>query len=762
MSPNPMLNIISGDLELSPDIQEYVNDKWGLKDAGHEYNLIAIFGAQSTGKSTLLNTVFGTGFDVMTANRRQQTTKGLWMTTSGTAENTIVMDVEGTDSRERGEDLEMERKSALFSLAISQVLLINLLETDIGRSNASNYGLLRTVFEVNLGLFQSTSAQKTLLLFVIRDHYGTPVAELSKTLEEDMNQIWEGIRKPEGLEDAKLSQYFDLAFTALPHKLIQAAEFDAAVEKLKPWFSDPDNPNYVFKKEYRKRIPSDGLGHFAGEVWEQICSNKDLDLPTQRQLLAKFRCDEISRNILHSINDEVQELQTALEGGREVADLADRMHTIYQTSFDSFCHQASRYETSVFQTERDVFAQTLHGILYMLFAAQLRNIHRSSLKSFTAFVEKLNAENPDSFSTEALKQKEHLLATFENSARSLTIPGSPWKYEEQVKPFSADINAVFEKLRAAGIKNKEVALQEEISTKLEADLAFAFNTIDAQFWPGMDTLVTEAAAKLPEAIDTHLKGYQLSEDERADVQSTLSASIKDLITKELNELVDASTFNSKLRTIFHSKFRFDSQRRPIIWRPGMNVETYFDSGKLLARNALEAMRFIKLDWSPLGISNPPTPLALIDKKLENKIWTQFESEVAVEFQDASMRCDQPQYKIPKWTYLAIFLLGFNELMDFISSPGKYLLIAVFLGLLYVVILAFDLQVPVENFIYRVRVFAGRLSSAIVRGAVTGTMPNFNDVMQMLNDNKNDRGTAGSGAASAGGSPPAAGAGPKED
>jgi hypothetical protein len=33
------------------------------------------------------------------------------------------MDVEGTDGRERGEDQDFERKSALFSLAVAQVML---------------------------------------------------------------------------------------------------------------------------------------------------------------------------------------------------------------------------------------------------------------------------------------------------------------------------------------------------------------------------------------------------------------------------------------------------------------------------------------------------------------------------------------------------------------------------------------------------------------------------------------------------------------
>lgn len=87
----------------------------------------------------------------------------------------LVMDVEGTDGRERGEDQvsphlpcsslivcsprgrfllqDFERKSALFSMAVAEVLIVNIWEHQVGLYQGANMGLLKTVFEVNLGLF---------------------------------------------------------------------------------------------------------------------------------------------------------------------------------------------------------------------------------------------------------------------------------------------------------------------------------------------------------------------------------------------------------------------------------------------------------------------------------------------------------------------------------------------------------------------------------------------------------------------------------
>lgn len=134
-----------------------------VASAGFNYHLISVFGSQSTGKSTLLNHLFGTEFGVMSESERRQTTKGIWMSnnkkgnvegaTKQMADNILVMDVEGTDGRERGEDQDFERKSALFALATSEVLILNMWEQQVGLYNAANLGLLKVVFEVNLELF---------------------------------------------------------------------------------------------------------------------------------------------------------------------------------------------------------------------------------------------------------------------------------------------------------------------------------------------------------------------------------------------------------------------------------------------------------------------------------------------------------------------------------------------------------------------------------------------------------------------------------
>lgn len=168
----------------------------------------------------MLNLLFETDFETMDDQRgRQQTTKGIWMAKSGDSK-TLIFDIEGTDSKERGEQrLTFEQTTSLFALAIADVLLINMWTTDIGRYGASNYGLLKVIFECNLKLFGQSSAKK--LLFVMRDFddRGNNREKIMDLIQKDISNLWSEIYKPAKFKDSKAEDFFEFEFCMLPHKV---------------------------------------------------------------------------------------------------------------------------------------------------------------------------------------------------------------------------------------------------------------------------------------------------------------------------------------------------------------------------------------------------------------------------------------------------------------------------------------------------------------------------------------------------------------
>lgn len=56
-------------------------------------------------------------------------------------------------------------------------------------------------------------------------------------------------------------------------------------------------------------------------------TNKDLDLPTQQELLAQFRCDEISTAALAEFGEQAKSQKRPIEAGRVVEGLGTLMRS---------------------------------------------------------------------------------------------------------------------------------------------------------------------------------------------------------------------------------------------------------------------------------------------------------------------------------------------------------------------------------------------------------------------------------------------------
>jgi len=213
----------------------------------------------------------------------------------------LVFDIEGTDSKERGDErMTFEQTTSLFALALADVLIINMWTQDVGRHTGSNYGLLKVIFEVNLKLFKQESAKK--LLFCLRDFnpHTNNFESIKGMIRQDIEFIWADIYKPEGFEDSKAEQFFDFEFKALPHKEFMPKEFEEECGQLKARFRR-DAPDSLFPPTGEKNIPMDGFPYFVEDTWGVIRENKELNLPGQKQMVATFRCNEIKGEAMNLV-----------------------------------------------------------------------------------------------------------------------------------------------------------------------------------------------------------------------------------------------------------------------------------------------------------------------------------------------------------------------------------------------------------------------------------------------------------------------------
>ncbi len=89
------------------------------------------------------------------------------------------------------------------------------------------------------------------------------------------------------------------------------AKFAEDVAHLRDRFNKPTAEDYLFNTPWhgKKAVPSDGFPHYALQVWESIKNNSDLNLPSQKEMLATYRCDEISVTAFNNFKASVQPVQ---------------------------------------------------------------------------------------------------------------------------------------------------------------------------------------------------------------------------------------------------------------------------------------------------------------------------------------------------------------------------------------------------------------------------------------------------------------------
>ncbi|KAF9671710.1 hypothetical protein SADUNF_Sadunf12G0075800 [Salix dunnii] len=419
--------LISGDGVLNREGLENFSRSTNLSQRGVSYAVVAIMGPQSGGKSTLLNKLFQTDFRMMNADDgRNQTTQGIWIAKSiGIEPFTIAVDVEGSDSRERGQEgATFEKQSAVFALAIADIVMINIWCHDIGREHAANRPLLKAVFEAMIRLF---GARKTTLLFVLRDQTKTPFERLELSLKEDIEKIWAEIPKPDSYKGTPLGEFFKVEITALPSYEREEDKFKDKVDRLRQQFFHSISPGGLAGN--RKDVqPASGFALRAEQIWKTIKENKDLDLPAMEVMVATFRCDQIVKETLSRLNsDKAFLFSTLLALINDVQALKapkfkKSIKSILENTLSQYDMEAIYFKESIRDDKRKELETGALQVLYPAYAAMLRHLRSRALKFLmTGMKKKVKKATSAGFDASIDSIVQHTMEKFEKESRAVSI-----------------------------------------------------------------------------------------------------------------------------------------------------------------------------------------------------------------------------------------------------------------------------------------------------------------------------------------------------
>nr|XP_043633949.1 protein ROOT HAIR DEFECTIVE 3-like [Erigeron canadensis] len=578
--------LIDGDGTFNGDGLDRFIKQVKLGECGLSYAVVAIMGPQHSGKSTLINHLFDTNFKEMdTMAQRSQTTKGIWIARCvGIEPCTIVMDLEGTDGRERGEDdTVFEKQSALFALVVADKVIINMWCQDIGREHAANKPLLRAVFSVMLRLFR---VDKKTLMFVIRDKSLTPFEHLKNDLSEGIEKIWNSVSKPESHKDTRLKDLFNVEVVALSNFELQKAIFKEEVASLKQKFFQSIAP----AGDRREVVPASGFSISAQQIWKLIKENKDLDLPSLRVMVATLRCDAIVTQKYSTFiaNKAWLDLQEAVETDL-VEDFGEKVSLMISNCLSGYDHEATYFEASVTSEKRKQLEENLLQLVQPAYQSTLKRIQAMLFENFKdEFSIALNGGQ--GFAVNACDYTKKFVRLFAERCERAVVEHANWDLDKIKEKFSRDLNSHITEVQLVELsKVHESNLKEALHGPVKSLLEMGSD----HTWPAIRELLQHETETAVSEFSSALLTFEIDEQKKEDMISKLKNHARGLVEKTAREEAGNALHHMKER--FTSIFKYNGDNMPRVWSGKKNIQDIAKTAWSASLKFLSVLAAIRLD-----------------------------------------------------------------------------------------------------------------------------------------------------------------------
>ncbi|KAL3851566.1 hypothetical protein ACJIZ3_013448 [Penstemon smallii] len=726
--------LISGDGEFNAaGIRNFINSL-KFQECGLSYAVVAIMGPQSSGKSTLLNHLFHTNFREMDTFRgRSQTTKGIWIAKAlGIEPFTIVMDLEGTDGRERGEDdTTFEKQSALFALAVADIVLINMWCHDIGREQAANRPLLKTVFQVMMRLF---SPRKTTLLFVIRDKTKTPFEYLEPVLRKDIQKIWETVPKPKAYKNTPLSEFFNVEVIALSSYEDKEEQFKEEVAQLRQRFFHSISPGGL-AGDRQGVIPASGFSFSAEQIWKIIKENKDLDLPAHKVMVSTVRCEEIANEKFDQLVSDKDwlALDQAVQNGA-ISGFGKTLNSILKIYLSEYDSETIFFEERVRNAKRQYLKSKALQLVHPAFITMLGHLRSSALHNFQTRLEN-SLDRGEGFAESVRKGQQSSMLEFDRGCSDSAVELANWDSSKVREKLVRDIQAHASLVRTKKLSEIVAEYEKRLYAALNEPLESLFESCGTDTWATIRRLLKRESDVAVSAFLYAIAGFGLDQDTAHKMVHNLKEYAIKLVERKAREEAGKVLIRMKDRLIcglanisyrvffakfisiycglyFREYFRFanvfnhDKDSMPRVWTGKEDIKAITKEARSESLKLLSAMAALRLDerkdsiekvlFSSLidetepillrnrgiGVSGDPLASSTWEEVPSDKtlitpvqcktLWRQFKAET--EYTVTQAISAQEAYRRgnnwlpPPWAILAMVVLGFNEFMLLLRNP----------------------------------------------------------------------------------------------
>jgi hypothetical protein len=363
--------------------------------------------------------------------------------------------------------------------------------------------------------------------------------------------------------------------------------------------------------EYHRRIPADGFPVYAQGVWDQIVHNKDLDLPTQQELLAQFRCDEIAREVLVLFDETITPLESEQSSNVQAGtpsvlkSLGKIMNTARAAVLKNFETEASRYHKGVYARKRTELEENVDKRLKDLYQGQLLAAHKAGIKDFSDSVGaavKLGQKKGAQYDFAEIvdSAKKQACTKFEETAAAAAIEGASWSNSKQeFTLFKKELDQVSSQLRKEEMRRLATRVERWVRSRLGESIGLEFNKLgsgrggsgapehgekasptgEKEIWDRIWNIFTETVSEAEKRFTDRAKSYDASPEEVEVGLWRLRRKSWGVLRTKIEEEASEGNIGMKLRENFEDRFRYDEHGVPRVWRPSDDIDGLFGKAR---------------------------------------------------------------------------------------------------------------------------------------------------------------------------------------
>ena len=128
----------------------------------------------------------------------------------------------------------------------------------------------------------------------------------------------------------------------------------AQARELRDKLTNPDHPDYLWNPSYVTDVPADGFDIYAKNIWSVVKENRDLDLPSQKEMLALFRCGEISAQVYEEFLTKIEPSKKQLKNNELTEDFGEVLSTVVTSCMGWYISVSTNCNLTLYPPPREL------------------------------------------------------------------------------------------------------------------------------------------------------------------------------------------------------------------------------------------------------------------------------------------------------------------------------------------------------------------------------------------------------------------------